>query len=280
MSLSAFPSTAACRLFNITWCSACPLPPPSSTPLLSLVIFQSRHPPLPPPHPPLIALSGHPPCLFRWNRRGNESQSPLLTHSWDFALLLCAFLLFFTLVRSVLLIMICITRRESLCYFFFVYHTGNNSLASTKHSTKNTSKSQLPQIQHAGYKSWMTDEDNELMCTSGYSCIYDFNVNLLCQKKTTRHILPILFAKILITCVYTLQPCEFMCVCACVSLCSGSGLFPSLPRSCLVTMQPGQHNMDTTVAWMAILGKSSAIINSFWHWEVVFQLLISAKIQN
>lgn len=64
-------------------------PSPSSSPL-SLVIFQSRctppHPlPLtppqppptnpPPPHPapPLRALSGHPPCLFRWNRRGNES---------------------------------------------------------------------------------------------------------------------------------------------------------------------------------------------------------------
>lgn len=78
------------------------------SPPLSLVIFQSRHPSLPPPHPPLIALSGHPPCLFRWNRRGNESQSPLLTHSWDFAPLLCAFLLFFHLVRSTLLMMICI----------------------------------------------------------------------------------------------------------------------------------------------------------------------------
>lgn len=99
-------------------------PSPFLHPLLSLVIFQSRHPSLPPPHPPLIALSGHPPCLFRWNRRGNESQSPPLTHSWDFALLLCAFLLFCTLVHSVLLIVICITRRESLCCFFFVVPFG------------------------------------------------------------------------------------------------------------------------------------------------------------
>lgn len=46
MSLSAFPSTPACRLFTITW-SARPLPPLPSPPSypLSLVIFQSRHPP-------------------------------------------------------------------------------------------------------------------------------------------------------------------------------------------------------------------------------------------
>lgn len=81
MSLSAFPSRAACRLFTITWSSACP--PPLSLPLF-LVIFQSRHPSFPPPPPQPSLLSGHPPCLFRWNRRGNESQSPLLTHSWDF----------------------------------------------------------------------------------------------------------------------------------------------------------------------------------------------------
>lgn len=92
---------------HVVFCLSSPSPP-SSPPPLSLVIFQSRHPSLPPPHPPLIALSGHPPCLFRWNRRGNESQSPLLTHSWDFAPLLCAFLLFFHLVLSTLLMMISI----------------------------------------------------------------------------------------------------------------------------------------------------------------------------
>lgn len=61
----------------------------------SLVLFQSRHPslPPPPPAPPLAALSGHPSCLFRWNRRGNESQSPLLTPSWDFAAIVCTLLL-------------------------------------------------------------------------------------------------------------------------------------------------------------------------------------------
>lgn len=149
MSLSAFPSAAACRLFTVTWSSACPLPPLHPPPPLSLVIFQSRHPSLPPPHPPLIALSGHPPCLFRWNRRGNESQSPLLTHSWDFAPLLCAFLLFFHLVRSTLLMMISIRGGSRRVGSFRVRYGGKNSLAFAEHSAKNTSKSQLLQIQRA-----------------------------------------------------------------------------------------------------------------------------------
>ena len=55
--------------------------------------------------------------------------------------------------------------------------------------------------------------------------------------------------------------CVCVCVCACVCVrvrvCGRVGgwvhmwaacLSSSLPRSCLVTMQPGQNNMDTTVA--------------------------------
>lgn len=149
MSLSAFPSTAACRLFTITW-SAYPPPTPPPTPAShSLVIFQSRHPttttttPLflhsTPPAPPLCALSGHPPCLFRWNRRGNESQSPLLTHSWDFALLLCAFLLFFTLLLPRFNDDLCLYPDAVAMLVFFSYGIVKNNL----HRAKNTSKSQL-----------------------------------------------------------------------------------------------------------------------------------------
>lgn len=58
----------------------CLFPPsPSPPPSLPLVLFQSRRsfsthtPTTPTPPRPFCALSGHPPCLFRWNRRGNES---------------------------------------------------------------------------------------------------------------------------------------------------------------------------------------------------------------
>lgn len=94
---------------------------------------------LPPSLQPRPALSGHPPCLFRWNRRGNESQSPPLTPSWDFAPIVlprsCCFQAFdggFVHPRGAA--MLVWRERKS--------EKKPNNLASTKQSAKNTDTSQ------------------------------------------------------------------------------------------------------------------------------------------
>lgn len=116
-------------------------PSPSSSPL-SLVIFQSRctppHPlPLtppqppptttPPPHPapPLRALSGHPPCLFRWNRRGNESSESAVNHACSACRM--QFLLFFSPCRFPALMMACNYIRIYICSVL-AQSGGENSL--------------------------------------------------------------------------------------------------------------------------------------------------------
>lgn len=100
MSLSAFPSTAALQAFH---CHVVQLPLPSTSHHPSLLpcslfgyIPVTATPP-PPPSPPLCALSGHPPCLFRWNRRGNESSestvNPFL--ALGSSIIVCILLFFF-----------------------------------------------------------------------------------------------------------------------------------------------------------------------------------------
>ena len=101
-----------------------PLPsPPSFPPLFGYIPVTAPpshpHPSLPPPTPPLCALSGHPPCLFRWNRRGNESQSPLLTHSWDFcSTIVCIPAVFHPAVFHALMLIRIYIRRRRPCLFF------------------------------------------------------------------------------------------------------------------------------------------------------------------
>lgn len=103
------------------------LPSPPLPPTPSLWLYSSHGTPLPPPPlssstppaPPLCALSGHPPCLFRWNRRGNESQSPLLTHSWDFcSTIVCISAVFHPAVFHALMLIRIYIRRRQPCLFF------------------------------------------------------------------------------------------------------------------------------------------------------------------
>lgn len=100
------------------------------------------------------------------------------------------------------------------------------------------------------------------MCSLGYSCVYDSAGKLLCQclaeDKARCHILSLFFFfsslfrtslntyDLLRLC--TVQTTILACVGAYAGLRSCSCLFSSLPRSRLVTTQPGQNNMDTTVA--------------------------------
>lgn len=91
------------------------------------------------------------------------------------------------------------------------------------------------------------------MCSLGYLCMYDFTGKYAVSDEARIKIYLSLFVKIhTFSNAYDLLCFTvMMCLCAsgCIlSLCSCSGLSPSLPRSCLVTMQPGQNNMDTTVA--------------------------------
>lgn len=150
-------------------------PTPTTTPL-------SLH--STPPAPPLCALSGHPPCLFRWNRRGNESQSPLLTHSWDFALLLCAFLLFSTLLFPRFDDDLCLYQEAVAMLVLFSYGMVKK-ITCTEDATKNTSESQLLQIRSSEKAAPQLKIITVfyLMCSLGYSCMCDFAEKMLRQMK-------------------------------------------------------------------------------------------------
>lgn len=137
ISLSAFHSTAACRLFIITWSSACPLPP---LPPPSLWLYSSHGTPLflhpTRPAPPCSVRS---PALFvqmeqkrKW--KPESTVNPFLG--------LCStFLLFFNLLVA------CFwwwfVYQEGVAKVFFLHEMGKNSLAFTDHPAKNTSKSLL-----------------------------------------------------------------------------------------------------------------------------------------
>lgn len=64
MSLSAFPSAAACRLFTVTWSSACPLPPLPPPPSPSLFGYIPVTAPLSSSTPPAPHCSVRSPALF------------------------------------------------------------------------------------------------------------------------------------------------------------------------------------------------------------------------
>lgn len=106
---------------HVVFCLSTPSLPPSFSgdiPVTAPLFSSSSNPPHP-PHPSL--LSGHPPCLFRWNRRGNESQSLLLTHSWDFGPTIVCTAVVFSLSASMLLMLILHVGREILV---LVWRTG------------------------------------------------------------------------------------------------------------------------------------------------------------
>lgn len=85
------------------------------------------------------------------------------------------------------------------------------------------------------------------MCSLGYSCMYDFTGKMLCQCLAEGKVIPpplFSFCSHFLKCIW---PAVFIhCNNACVGVCMC--LSSSLPRSCSVTMQPVQNNMDTTVA--------------------------------
>ena len=86
-------------------CLSSPTPPSPSLWLYSSHGTPPHHPlssPATLPAPPLCALSGHPPCLFRWNRRGNEiSESTVNPFLGLYAMLLCVHSCFFSFHLSV-----------------------------------------------------------------------------------------------------------------------------------------------------------------------------------
>lgn len=159
----------------------------------SLVRFQSRQPPTStplfpspptPPHPtpPLCALSGHPPCLFRWNRRGNESSESTVNPFLGLFLHYCVNSPVFHLVVSL------------LWWWFVSIYGGSNHVWSfllwdekkicyIEDAAEDTSESQLVQIQHSEKDAPQLKIITVvyLMCSLGYLCMYDFTGKLLCQ---------------------------------------------------------------------------------------------------
>lgn len=257
----------------------CLFPPsPSPPPSLPLVLFQSRRsfsthtPTTPTPPRPFCALSGHPPCLFRWNRRGNEStQSTVNPFLGLCSAIVCIPAIFSTLLP---------------CFdddFFFVYIRSQltivvlsnvwGKIPCTEDAAKNTHTRIFVALNSMKQKKkrkkgCTTFEDNNCGLVNVQLGIFFVLVGLWLHCKSAvsvsscrlghispfdgllRFTLPQMY-KLLCLCSAIL----WVCLCVCTVCVEEEGLYAqtlclcsSLPRSCLVTTQPGQDNMDTTVA--------------------------------
>lgn len=89
-----------------------------------------------------------------------------------------------------------------------------------------------------------------LICSLGYSCMYDCTGKMLRQCLAEDNVISLPcsvcygshFLKCDLPCFYTVITCVRGCICE-------PHVYPAVCHVlCLVTMQPGQNNMDTTVA--------------------------------